>query len=395
MAKRRGTGLAIAGVLGGVAAVALTFGIIRHFRGTAAPRPEVIYDASTPPPILAVGLRHSDARALVALSQRVTPKPNTPAVPVSEAEAESLIEVLGGLRTGFLKFSGHARAGALVAACHILDRFAAKPAPSRWIEALPPVHDLLISGLADRDLDVRVTALVQVGRLWTWAPDPGRTMFGIEERSLAVWHARFLPAVVRRLADREPESRAAAVACLGRVPIDEAALPALAYLEDPASGEVRQQVLVSFAGRPALLSEDALLKRLYDPHPGVAEAAEIILKARGLSREQIGLGRLIFHPKPELRASVIPLIRKRTDIDPVIWLLQLSRDAEESVRAGALEAFAGRITPEVRARIAEMAASDRSPVVRQAAVKLISSQGDTTAALPPLPGSTSLNPKAN
>ena len=41
MAKRRGTGLAIAGVLGGVAAVALTFGIIRNFRGTAAPRPEV------------------------------------------------------------------------------------------------------------------------------------------------------------------------------------------------------------------------------------------------------------------------------------------------------------------------------------------------------------------
>ena len=40
-----------------------------------------------------------------------------------------------------------------------------------------------------------------------------------------------------------PESRAAAVACLGRVPIDEAALPALAYLEDPASGVVRQQVL--------------------------------------------------------------------------------------------------------------------------------------------------------
>ena len=121
----------------------------------------------------------------------------------------------------------------------------------------------------------------------------------------------------------------------------------------------------------------------------------MILKTRGLSREQIGLGRLIFHPKPELRASVIPLIRKRTDIDPVIWLLQLSRDTEESVRVGALEALAGRITPEVRARIAEMAASDRSSIVRKAAVKLISPPGETTAALPPLPGSTSLNPKAN
>ena len=53
MAKRRGTGLAIAGVLGGVAAVALTFGIVRTFQGPAALRPEVRYDASTPAPILA------------------------------------------------------------------------------------------------------------------------------------------------------------------------------------------------------------------------------------------------------------------------------------------------------------------------------------------------------
>ena len=323
------------------------------------------------------------------------PKPNTPLAAVSEAEAESLIEVLGALRTGYLKFGAHARAGALVAACHILDRFAVKPAPTRWIESMSPVHDLLISGLADRDLDVRVTALAQVGRLWTWTPDPGRTMFPFEENSLTVWHDRFLPPVVRRLADREPESRVAAVACLGLVPIDEAALPAIAYLEDPASGDVRQQVLVSFAGRPALLSEDALLKRLYDPHPGVAEAAEVILKTRGLSREQIGLGRLIFHPKPELRASVIPLIRKRTDIDPVVWLLQLSRDTDgvgprrcprsarrpDHARGPRPDRRDGRLRPVPR----------RAPGGRQAHLP----QGDATAALPPLPGSTSLNPKAN
>lgn len=201
----------------------------------------------------------------------------------------------------------------------------------------------------------------------------------------------------------------------------------LAYLEDkgPDAAIVRQQVLVSFAQRPALLSEDAILKRLQDSEPAVAQTAELILKSRGLTTEQIELGRLIFDPRPEHRASVIPQLRNRTDIDPVVWLLQLSHDENESVRLGAAQALAERPTPEVIQRLFEMARSDRSPTVRQAVGKLVvpapkaetaaalplplplprSKSGrpagsvpvnpEATVALPPLPGSPSLNPKAN
>ncbi|MBV8268028.1 MAG: HEAT repeat domain-containing protein [Planctomycetaceae bacterium] len=146
---------------------------------------------------------------------------------------------------------------------------------------------------------------------------------------------------------------------------------------------------MSFAGRRDLLTEDALLKRLYDQEPAIRESAEIVLTTRGLTADQIGLGKQIFSPKPELRAAVIPLLGQRTDIDPMVWLLQLSHDPVESVRIAAAEAMAERFTPEARQRLTEMAETDPSPAVRQAANQL------KTAALPPLPGSTSLNPKAN
>ena len=130
---------------------------------------------------------------------------------------------------------------------------------------LAPAHDLFAAGLEDGSLDVRVTALMEVGKLWSWVP--GRSLMLPEENALADWKQGLTAPVVRRLGDREPKARAAAVACLGRLPIDAIAAPAVAYLDDPRSPEVRNQVLVSFAGRPSLLSEDTVLKHMYDPEP--------------------------------------------------------------------------------------------------------------------------------
>ena len=204
---------------------------------------------------------------------------------------------------------------------------------------------------------------------WAWLP--GKTLERAEERALNDWKGGLYPPVIRCVSGRSPMVRAAAVACLGNLPEERSAAPAVAYLEDMSEGAgiVRKQVLVSFARRRDLMTEDAVLKRLYDPEPGIPELAEIVLKTRGLTTEQISLGRMIFHPKPELRASVIPLLRDRTDIDPVVWLLQLSRDEEPSVRAGAVDALAGRPSPEVRRRLAEMAKFDQSPLVRRTAPK--------------------------
>jgi HEAT repeat protein len=197
--------------------------------------------------------------------------------------------------------------------------------------------------------------------------------------------------VVKQLAARERDVRVAAVSCLGTLPVDNAAAPAIAYLDDQ-EWLVRFAVLQAFAGRPSLLTADAILPRLHDPEPALGGLAENLLRGRGLTQEQIGLGRLVSHPKADLRASAIPLLVRRDDIDPVVWLLHLTEDSDATVRLQAVEALEGRMTPEVRQRLQMLAARDASAAVRAAAVKLAPPD---TAALPPLPGSASLNPKAN
>ena len=422
MPGRRRTGLWIAGVLGLAVAVPVTCGLLKQRGHRGADRQPVVFNEKTSLKALAGALREGDARALAALYQRMTARADSAprGLDGNRQETDEWLDTLAALRTGFLKFGGYGRASAITATARILDRFTADPAPAAWARAMAPVHDLLVSGLSDPDLNVRVAALLEVSRLWGWMP--GRSILTVEEDALADWKEGLIAPVVRRLSDREPKARVAAVACLGTLPLDKAA-PAIPYLEDP-SGDVRQQVLISFAARRSLLSEDAIIKRLYDAEPGIPQLAETVLRTRGLSTEQIDLARMISHPKPELRASTIPMIRNRTDIDPAVWLLQLSRDREESVRLAALEALATLTEPEVRGRLAEMAESDPSPGVRASASRFVKegagtetaatlpmpmprargrntvvsrprAKSETTAALPPLPGSPSLNPKAN
>jgi HEAT repeat protein len=213
-----------------------------------------------------------------------------------------------------------------------------------------------------------------------------------EEGTLANWKESFYLPAKRCLSDLEPKSRAAAVVCIGALPIDSLAAAAVGNVEYPDHGGVRYKALMTFANRPALLPVDMVLKRLHDPELGVPELAELILKGRGLNKEQIFLGRQIFNPHPEIRVSVIPLIRDRTDIDPVVWFLQLSHDSDETVRSKAVEALIDRQSPEVDQRLREIASSDSSANIRAAANKHFAK---TTASLPPLPGSPNLNPKAN
>ena len=166
----------------------------------------------------------------------------------------------------------------------MLERFAVEPAPACWSEIVQPVKEIFASGLADPDAQVRIAAMEEIGRFWSW--NPGRSMSERQEQALVAWKEGLHTPVVRCLGDREPQARVAAVACLGNLHYDKAAAVAIPYLEDRSqgAGPVRKQVLISFAQRPMLLSEDAILKRLHDPEPGIPETAELILSTRGLNR---------------------------------------------------------------------------------------------------------------
>lgn len=336
-------------------------------------------------------LHRGDPAVVAALRGEavVDPKSNKPRG-LTEAEGVAWLDRLNALRAGYLKLPAAAKVDAQAATAGILARFAIEGCPSGWSAILAPCFDLLTAGLNDPRPDVRIAALDQVATLWIWSP--GGPMTPAEEKAVADWKESLHTLVVRRLADPEAPLKQHAIACLATLPIDSKAAPALPYLQDP-NFSVRLAVLTHFAPRPMLLTEEAILPLLHDPVPDLAALAERILRARGLDPDLVGLGRMVTHKRPEMRASAIPILLKRDDIDPVVWLLRLSEDSDEMVRLKAVGALSGRTSPEITQRLREMAAADDSPAVRAAALKLL--PADTTVALPPLPGSPSLNPRAN
>jgi hypothetical protein len=396
--RRRAVRRAASFLVGAVIITAVVVGAkLTFFRAglpgvhTTGPDAAAINEKS-PLRVLNEALKHEDRRALAFIHERFTPKPDVPRQALSESDSAECIETLGALRACFPGLDAPARVIAMTAACRIFDKFAIEPATGHWADAMKPLHDLLTASLSDSNPAPRYAALGEIARFWVWIP--GRSILSAEEQKLAEWKGGLYGPILRCLASRDVSTRMAAVACLGALPIDNAALAAVAYVDDPSS-DVRKQALSSFAARNLLLTDEMLLKRLHDQDTSIREMASIILKTRGLTQELISLGGLMYSPKPEQRMSVIPLLKGRTDIDPVTWLLELSRDSVESVRICAIEALAQYRSPNVQKRLAEMARSDSSEAVREAARKIVPTEEETTAALPPLPGSPSLNPKAN
>jgi HEAT repeat protein len=390
----RVAGILVAGVLVTATVMAIGYGVWGpgRFGGKGADTASPAVNENSPLADLNKALANCDARALSVVELRATPKPNVPPTAYTDAEAIEWIETLTTLRATYRKLAAPARVTALTAACRIFDRFAVEPAPARWVEALKPLHDLFSACLTEAEPRPRYAALQEVSRLWVWIP--GRSLTPFEEQTLAEWKGALYIPVVHCLASRDIATRIGTVTCLGTLPIDNAATAAIAYIDDP-NADVRRQTISSFARRGFILTDDMLLKRLHDEDAVVRDMANLVLKTRGLSQELIGLGGLMYSPRADQRVSVITLLKGRTDIDVVEWLIQLSKDPVETVRISALTALANHATPLVQKRLAEMAKSDASEAVREAARKLVPAMDETTASLPPLPGSASLNPKAN
>ncbi len=406
MPRGRGQGLWIAGGLAAAAAGAGLFWATSARRpatatanataaGTAATAAATAtFDGSTATADLVRALRGGDARALREARVRIVGKADAPREAVADAAIDDFLELIGGIRAGFLQFPPTGRALSVGLASEMLDRFRVDTVSIRFLDALKPIHDVYSAALSDPDAEVRFVALGETAKFWTWVP--GRTLSEMDEAKVSQWKEGIHPAVLRCLAAADSHTRAGAVYSLGFLPIEAAAAPAVAHVEDP-DAEVRRQVLISFAARRGLLTEDMLIQRIHDEDQAIREAAFATLKLRGLNQEQISLGVMMTSPRADQRASVIALVKDRTDVDPVVWLMRLSRDRDETVRLQAVEALGARKTDDaaVKRRIVEMARSDASEQVRQAASKLMPTVEETTAALPPLPGSSLLNPKAN
>ena len=260
MPEQRRARLWIAGIVGGfLLAAAGIFGFFgRPYRSlTTQGGSAISLSQASSLAALNQGLRDSDPRALAVFQERTTTKPGEPRKALTDEEAAQWLETLTALRAGFFKYSPPARATSAVVACGILEKFTPEIAPARWIEALQPVRDILSGCLADAESSVQYIALEQISRLWVWMP--GRSLTEAEENSLGSWKEGLHGPVVRCLASKDFRTRIGAILCLGFLPFDTAAAPAVAYIEDNDNVDVRRQALVSFANRPALLTDDMLL----------------------------------------------------------------------------------------------------------------------------------------
>jgi len=299
--------------------------------------------------------------------------------PMSAEMADAWLADLAGLIAGFERFGPRDRARVVQVIGRGLDRLEVEPTPDRWVEALGPSSELLLKAMADASPAVRAEAASLIGRLWDWKP--AVTTWLDQERAIAQWKQDLHPPLVRLLEDDEPGVRLAAVIAMGTLPFDQMAAPAIELADDPVPA-IRIQVLNSFAHRPDLLTEEAIFPRLDDPETAVTLAASLVLRARGLSDEQVGLAKQLYSPRAELRAALIPIIQKREDLDSSIWLLRLTKDRDPSIRAKALEALAKLESSDALRRVAEMAESDPSADVRASAERI---RSEILASLPPLP----------
>ncbi|HVS35232.1 MAG TPA: hypothetical protein VMS17_06590 [Gemmataceae bacterium] len=139
-------------------------------------------------------------------------------------------------------------------------------------------------------------------------------------------------------------------------------------LKDPAP-EVRRAALAAVG--PAdekQVPAKSLLPVLHDSDPAVRKACEDVLRNnRRLSPLSFKIGWCLCHPDPAERLNVLDYLQRGADVEPGVWLRELSHDDSAAVRLAALRAMTQQDVVDLSDRLQQMAESDASPTVCQIA----------------------------
>lgn len=145
----------------------------------------------------------------------------------------------------------------------------------------------------------------------------------------------------------------------------------MALLHDP-DAEVRREVMLTARLAPeTVVKTDDLLHWLHDPDQHVRRLCEAILTQRGMTREQIRLGRMLTHTSAAVRLEVLGALSESHDLEPGVWLRLLSVDKEPAVRVAAMRFASEHPQVDLSDRIDQMASGDPSPTVRDLAAKYL------------------------
>jgi hypothetical protein len=146
--------------------------------------------------------------------------------------------------------------------------------------------------------------------------------------------------------------------------LDEVAV----LLKDPVP-EVRRAALLAVG--PAdekVVSAKSLLPVLHDDDPEVRRACEDVLRIdRHLSPQSYQIGWCLYHPDPAQRLNVLDHLRRGADVEPGVWLRELSHDESPAVRLAAVRVMSQQNRVDLSDRLEQMAVGDPSPTVSQMA----------------------------
>lgn len=182
----------------------------------------------------------------------------------------------------------------------------------------------------------------------------------------AVNPAATLPLIQLGLRHEAGKARACAIQLASHTgQSDEPRIAALINDPDP---EVRQSVILALGAHRNALSDDDLLPRLHDEDRTVQRLARTALLSRGLTEQQVRMGKLLTDPQPASRLQLVTMLRDDDELDLSQWLRRLSRDPSPAVRAAAVRTAAELQVFQLADRIAEMVASDPDAAVRPIAL---------------------------
>ena len=139
-------------------------------------------------------------------------------------------------------------------------------------------------------------------------------------------------------------------------------------LKDPAP-EVRRAVLLAVGPEEEKkVPAKSLLPVLHDADPEVRKVCEEVLRNnRRLSPLCFKIGWRLCHPDPMERVNVLDYLQRGTEIEPGVWLRELSHDGSPAVRLAALRVMSQQDVVDLSDRMDQMADDDPSPTVCQMA----------------------------
>ena len=139
-------------------------------------------------------------------------------------------------------------------------------------------------------------------------------------------------------------------------------------LKDPAP-EVRRAALLAVGpAKENVVSAKTLLPVLHDADPEVRKVCEEVLrKDRRLSPLCFKIGWCLYHPDPAERLNVLDYLQRGADVEPGVWLRELSHDDSPAVRLAAVRVMSQQDVVDLSDRLEQMADGDPSPTVCQMA----------------------------